>query len=166
MRRRALWLVLVVLLLPTSARAHDHNADFYFAVCYANASHLGGPQVAVATTLPYKPLSVVVDFGRNYGSHEGRDLDWTTFMGGIRWMIAPREARHIPFVQALVGGGRISTRSFSETDESVSVGGGYEYIVHHDTKSTAWGLRVAADLVKTGDDWFKRVSAGAVLRIY
>jgi hypothetical protein len=172
MRPRAFWLVPALLLFPTSALAHDHNADFFFAICYAHASHLGGTQVAFATTLPYKPLSIVGDLGRTFGSHDGDDIDWTTFMGGVRWMIAKSDWRHVPFVQVLVGGGRTNLERFSETNEAFLLGGGYEYILPTERESadeernTAWGLRVSADFVKNGDQWFKRLSGGIVLRIY
>src|SRR5688572_2186474 len=105
------WLVVVVLLLmPTTARAHDHTADFYWGLCYANASSLFGPHVSVAMTVPNvleRDLSVVGDVAAYMGTHDDLDLTRVTFMGGIRYTpTGMRLLRHVGGFHFLVGGVR------------------------------------------------------------
>jgi hypothetical protein len=166
MRIRLRWLVVVVLLLvPSAVRAHDHTADVFFSIwSYEHASNLFGLQGAYALTIPDVPhLSLVGDLAFHQGSHDDNDVTQTTYMGGIRYMFAEGHTKHVPFAHVLVGVARRSGDLPSDTDLALAVGGGYEYLPNGDQSSGGWGIRLTADYI-AGGEGFPRVSAGFVFR--
>jgi hypothetical protein len=166
MRISVRWLVAVLLLVPTPVAAHDHTADIYFAAfSYEYASNLWGIlHFTGAKTLPdHEQISFVGDFARRHGDHDETDLARTSFMGGVRYTFAEGLTRHAPFAHVMIGAVRSTADDVSETDTTVAIGGGYEFLPDGDTSSAGWGVRVSADYV-FGSGGYPRLSAGVVYR--
>ena len=178
---RRLWLVLAVLLAPTAAGAHDHFADVCFAFSDVQASALVGPRVTFAKTLPRPPsrdgvvrtLSLIADFGANWGSHDDTDVRHTLFMGGLRYTMAgDSHQQHLPFVEVLLGGvhvengerrrGRGKRADQGDADPALAIGTGYEYVMSG--SPGGWGIRVQGEYVVRPDDITPRLSVGIVKR--
>jgi hypothetical protein len=169
MRIRRLSLVVVLLLMPTPARAHDHIADFFGGGSSAYDSTLWGFHTQLGTTLPWlenKDLSAVGDLALHIGTHDGADLTRVTFLGGFRY--APsgmRLFKNIVSFHALLGGVHDADAD-SSNEFALAIGGGYEYLPKGQNPGGGhWGFRVQADYVISSGDGFPRVSAGVVYRI-
>jgi hypothetical protein len=168
MRIGRLWIVVVVLLLmPATARAHDHTADFFGGVCYANASKLFGPHVSVAITIPTlleRDLSVVGDLATFIGTHDEQELTRVTSMVGIRYTpTGMRLSKHLAAFHFLIGSVRDGGLD-SSTKWASSVGGSWEYL-RNDKSAAGFAFRAQGDYVISGGENFPRFSAGIVYRL-
>jgi hypothetical protein len=171
MRARRLSIVVVVLLLvPTVARAHDHTADFFAGFCYAYDSNLFGVQQAMAITLPKqrpgaKRVSVVFDTSAHMGEHKGEDRTRVLILGGVRYtltqLIDPH--RHLLTAHFLAGGLRDGGMTRTSGDFATAFGGGYEYLQQRDDPR-GLGFRLQFDYVVSGGADFPRISGGIVYR--
>jgi hypothetical protein len=162
MRNRLLWLAGVVLLIPSPSDGHDHTADFFFAWSYAHASHLWGPHVAAAKTLPDKRFSLVGDWALNDGARDENDSK-RTVGAGIRYMFADgTEDEHVPFAQVLIECARSRVERVQVDYFAVALGGGYDW--YWRGNDSPWGIRVAGDVVLNAGGVFPRVTGGLVIR--
>ena len=167
MRFRRLPIVVVVLLLvPTVARAHDHTADFFSAFCYAYDSNLFGVQQALSVTSPKpgnKDLSIVFDTSVHMGKHEGDSRTRVLIMGGVRYTLTQLldPDRHLVTAHFLAGGMR-DGGAVTTADPAVAFGGGYEYLKNG--TATGLGFRFQFDYVVSGGQDFPRFSGGIVYR--
>jgi hypothetical protein len=161
--RRCL-VVVVLLLIPTAARAHDHVADFFGAFCYAHASNLAGVQQSLAIALPFweKDISFVTDTSFHVGKHDGEPLTRVSYLLGLRYTpTGMQHPSHLFSVHGLVGGVRDGGLN-TNNDWAVALGGGYEYLL--DGNPEGWGFRTQVDYVISGGENFPRISGGIVFR--
>jgi hypothetical protein len=166
MRSRRLSIVVVVLLLvPTAARAHDHTADFFSAFCYAHASNLFGVQQSVAVTLPWPDnddLSFVFDTSAHMGTHDGDPRTRVAVLVGARYTFEGLiNAKNLLSVHAL-GGGVRDAGVITQADPAFAFGGGYEFL--QGGNPLGWGFRAQVDYVVSGGENFPRFSGGLVFR--
>ncbi|MGH9386289.1 MAG: hypothetical protein ACRD2N_18595 [Vicinamibacterales bacterium] len=167
MRIRRLWLVVVVLFMPTAARAHDHTADFFGGFSYADASKLWGFHTQLGTTLPWLDydLSAVGDLTIHVGTHDRADLTRVTFLGGLRYTpTKTRLLKNVVSFHALLGGVHDADAD-SSNDLALAVGVGWEYLPKGKDSAAGWGVKVQADYAFSQGESFPRVSAGVVYRI-
>lgn len=166
MRIRYAWLVLL-LLVPTTAGAHDHFADFCFGVSDAYQSHLWGPYVAVTKTIPsgtpggkLKNWGVVGDFSTHAGEHDEIDVRFTSFMGGLRYSFAhSTPGRPVPFMQALLGGVHVKTDGTGDADPALALGVGFDWRLPREHVA----VRLQGDYIVQGGAITPRISVGLVL---
>jgi hypothetical protein len=167
-RRSWLAVVLMLLLQPTLARAHDHTADLFGAFSFARASNLWGLHESLALTLPSpsnRDLSLVADLSLHIGTHDDKDLTRVTFLGGFRYTLSGRRLlKHLVSFHALAGGVHDGGPA-SGTEPALALGGGYEYLPRGSESAAGWGFRVQGDYVISGGENFPRLSAGIVYRI-
>lgn len=159
-------LVVLVLFVPTTVQAHDHVADFFGGVTYANGSNLGGLHVTFAKTIRNpgdRNLAIVGDWTIHRGSHNGDDLTRMTFAVGPRWTFDTHNG-HVPSVHVLIGGVRDDAAQ-NDTSVGVALGFSYEYLPAATRQSGAGVVyRVQTDFVASGVDKFPRLSAGIAYR--
>jgi hypothetical protein len=161
--------VVALLLLPTVAHAHDHTADFFGGISFANASTLWGLHQSLAITSPSPAnhdLSFIGDFTVHFGSHDDRDLTRVTFLGGIRY--APTGMRYFKNVVSfhLLAGGVHDGAAEGSTEPALALGAGYEFLPKGDKSASGWAIRLQGDYVIVNDrESFPRFSAGVVYRI-
>jgi hypothetical protein len=170
MRIQQPWLVLAVLLFPAAVHADDHRADRFGGFSRSGGSSLFGVHVTDAVTLPNSPkydLALLGDLSLHFGSHNGNDTARVTFLGGIRWTFAPdatRQPKHLPFVQALLGGVYTHDGVADGTEPAVGLGAGWDYVPARGGAREAWALRAQLDYIISGGEDFSRFSAGVVYR--
>ena len=168
MLSRRLWLVVVVMLIPTAGRAHDHNADYFLAGSYAKGSNIWGLHQAFAKTI--KPgdydWSVVGDLGFHFGSHDGSGVTRIAFVGGVRYTFPgnPKVHKNRLSLHALGGGVRTHEGAESDTDPALVLGAGYEFLPRGHMSAAGWAFRIQGDYVVNDRESFPRVSLGFVHR--
>lgn len=167
MRLHRVWPLLAVLLVPATARAHEHKMDLYGAFSAESGSVLVGFHTSLTAPLPttdrhqIRPLSLVGDLSVHSGSGDSRKSNILT---GIRYTFAQRaEQKHLPFVQVLVGAAETKAGAAGDWDGALALGAGVDSII--ETRSDwAWGIRTQADYIRHGGTNSARVSAGVVIR--
>ena len=171
MRIRRLWLVLVLLLVPTAARAHDHFADVCFGVSLAHESILVGPFATVSKTFKtstdskLRNVSLIGDLSTHWGSHDDIDVRRVFFMGGLRYTFAGEShQKHLPFVEVLLGGAHNDDDdgSDADADPALAIGAGYEHVMSG--SPGGWGIRVQGGYIVRPGDITPRISVGFVKR--
>lgn len=174
MRIRRPWLVLVLLLVPTIARAHNHFADVCFGVSDAHESMLVGPFVTVSKTFEtstdskLRNLSLIGDLSTHWGSHDDLDVRRVFFMGGLRYTFAgDQHQKHLPFVEVLLGGVHNKDddgngNSEGDADPALAIGAGYEHVMSG--SPYGWGIRVQGGYIVRPGDVTPRISVGLVKR--
>jgi hypothetical protein len=164
MRVRRLWLVVVVLLIPTAGRAHDHKADFFGAFSLAKGSTSKGAHEVLAVSLPMldHDLSVLFDSSFHVGSENGQRLTRIGYMIGARYTFPgqPDVHKNRFSVHGLVGGVRSHADAQVDNDPAIAVGGGWEFVLRGDKAAAGWAYRLQADYVFRSDDDFLRLSGG------
>jgi hypothetical protein len=169
MRVQRPWLSLLVLLVlvPGTARADDHKADVAAALSYGNGSTTWGPHVVAACSLPFFDynLSAVGDISAHFGSDEGSDADRVTLMGGVRYTVARpgSHSKHVPFGHVLLGAVH-SHEGGEDTDFAVAFGGGYEFVPYRSEKPRQEGVAFRVQLDYLAGAGFFRFSGGVVYR--
>ena len=171
---RRFCLLVLVLLIPASARAHFHKADAYAAVSVASGSTLVGLHATLGVPVPAGPetgqpvkadirirnLSVVGDVSVHWGSD---DVTQVNFLGGLRHTFSSStDQRSLPFVHVLLGGVRTSRAGASDTDPAVAFGAGFEHMLGD--VDSGWGFRAQLDYIVRPGDVAPRFSAGVVKR--
>ncbi len=167
MRIRRLSLVVVLLLMPTAARAHDHIADFFGGGSGGYDSTLWGLHQQLGITLPWvdRDFSAVADLSLHFGTHDGSDLTRATFLGGLRYMPSgDHRLTGLVSFHALVGNVHDAGLDSSNA-KALALGGAFEYLPKGRDTAGGWGVRVLADYVFSRGEGFARVSAGVVYRI-
>src|SRR5580704_4843461 len=110
--RRLLLLSFGLLLFPLSSRGQSVDASIGYS--YFRLGGSGGlNQNGVSGSLAYNPnkwLGIVGDFGGYHASPGGVSLNTYTFLFGPR-LTLHNPTKFSPFVQALVGGSRITVGS-------------------------------------------------------
>ena len=170
MRIRALWLFLVILLVPAIARANDHTASIFGAISFMSGSTLSGGHGQLEASWPttsrlHDYLSIIVDASVHAGSHNGESVTRAALVGGVRFS-GRVGARSVPFAQVLVGVMRSHRAAVADNDPASVVGGGYEHLLGNitSTDSQGWSVRTELDWVRAGGDNSPRFSIGAAYR--
>lgn len=172
MRLRPVWLVVMVLLVPTAARASDHTASIFGALSFASGSTLtglhGSLEVSWPTTQPFHDyVAIIVDASGYGGSHDGNDVTRTTFFVGGRGIYRIPGTNHIASGQVLLGIVRSQVAAAKDNNFASAIGGGYEYLLGDASRTSpqGWGVRFQSDYVfqNTGDG-FARASFGVIYR--
>src|SRR5215510_5789092 len=99
MRIRRLCLIVVVMLIPSTAGANDHVASFFAGYSLAGGSKLSGVQQAFDKVInkPWdKKCSIVGDLSLNIGEHNGADLTRVTYLSGVRFAIIKHKSPRNP----------------------------------------------------------------------
>jgi hypothetical protein len=175
MRVRRPWLLLVLLLLPSAARADDHTAEFYAAgFSFVPGSFLIGPHVAFGKTIELprykgfdKNLSIVGDFSTHFGPNEEEGKRVTFAVGGRVSATIRDYFKLVHSGRALVGGVYGTDRPEPETNLAFLFGYEAEWMPGRRTlEYEGWGFRAQVDwVVRKGDaENFARVSTGFVYR--
>lgn len=174
MRTRILGLVLTLLLVPAAARADDHRADAYSGFSFGNGfSKVSGLYMAFALPMPSEKaalhrLSVVGDFGAQFGRHDDTSLTQVLSMVGLRYTFARGEQSNKISAHVLVGTQYVNSSAQAENSAAFNIGMAYEFIKNPTSEKLLDGLgfRVQADLIiRTGEqDNSWRVVIGPVYR--
>jgi hypothetical protein len=152
---------------PTTASRID--AFLGYSRAHAGEARLDGWQLDGSYRLR-RSLRLVVDLSGHYGSFAQADLSQITLLAGARWASpSPRPA--LPFVEALLGGIRSTTRvvltdvSLHETNThwGAAFGAGVDYRLRH-----RWAIRAQVDLLllRAAGAWERdpRFALGVVYR--
>lgn len=185
MGTRRAWLVLLMVFLPTVARADDHWSEMSGAVSYAHLSDLTGVHVAAAVAVDRvtpaalakaaRHWSLVGDFSAHvWGKHDHVDLNQYTLGVGLRRTLA-RYAykRYVPFVQGTIGAALSRGSALDGDRGAITFGGGIDFVSRRKNSSgmlkwMGYGWRVQGDVVFpwSGEvNWYPRLSTGFVLRL-
>lgn len=162
MRIPRLWLVLVLLALPTAARAHEHKMDLYGGPSLESGSVLVGllGSVSIPIAIPetdVRHLSVVADVSAHWGTNDRRQ---STVMAGLRYSFAATtEQRHLPFAHVMIGAAETSNRISGDWGFGAALGGGVESVIWGDGESGS-GVRAQADFIVRPGDNSARVTVG------
>ena len=163
--RKRLCFVLVLLLGPTAAEAHDHIADFFVGYCHAAASKLPGVQFTVAKTFPAeRKVTIFGDFNFNGGEHESVDIKRFVYLGGVRFTPAKKNWPVAPSIHISAGSVVDNDGPQEGAKGALSFGGALDYMVGHHAKGL--GARFQLDYVVNGGDNYARYSVGLVYRIH
>ena len=163
-------LLLVTLLVPAVAHAHDHFADVYGAPSHQNSSKLVGFHVTFSKTIPepagattaVRRLSFLGDFSPHW-SVDSSDKWRINLAAGVRYTFAKNpDQKHLTFVHVLMGLSHVNTAGVGDTDPVVGFGGGYEYVFRD--SPAGMGVRGQLDYIVRGGEVSPRVSLGIVLR--
>lgn len=170
MRIRALWFVVVLLLIPAIARANDHTASIFGGISFMSGSTLSGGHGQLEVSWPtssyvHDYLSIIVDASVHGGTHDGASVTRATFVGGVR-LSGRVGAKSVPFAQVLVGVMRSQRAAAAGNDPASVVGAGYEHLLGDTTTtdSRGWSLRTELGWVRAGGDNSPRFSIGAAYR--
>ena len=162
--RKRLCFVLVLLLGPTAAEAHDHIADFFVGYCYAAASSLHGVQFGVAKTFPAeRKVTIFGDFNFNGGEHENVDVKRFVYLGGIRYTIGKQHSTFAPSIHISAGSVVDNAGPQEGAKGALSFGGALDYMFVHLPKG--WGARFPAGLCHQRRRELRKYSGGLVYRI-
>lgn len=111
--------------IPSRAQSVDASVSYsYFRLGGSNGINQNG----VSGSLAYNPnrwLGLVGDFGAYHASPGGISLNTYTYLFGPRLTLR-NPVKINPFVQALVGGSRLSSGGASSNQFAFSVGGGVD----------------------------------------
>ncbi|HEY6945128.1 MAG TPA: hypothetical protein VI431_08300 [Candidatus Acidoferrum sp.] len=116
---------LVLFAIPSHAQSADASIGYsYFRLGNSNGLNENGVSGSVAVYHHW--FGLAGDFGVYHASPAGVGTNTYTFLAGPRLM-AKNPTKINPFVQALVGGSRLTASGFpSVTDFAFSVGGGVD----------------------------------------
>ncbi len=146
--------------IPSRAQSVDASISYsYFRLGGSNGINQNG----VSGSLAYNPnrwLGLVGDFGAYHASPGGVSLNTYTYLFGPRLTLR-NPVKINPFVQALVGGSRLSGGGFSSNQFAFSVGGGVDlgfaphlairpqvdYVGLHNSGNTVNSTRVSVGIV-------------------
>src|SRR5688500_16979026 len=164
MRLRPLCVVVLILLLvPTAARAHGHVWDVAFGPTSAQGSSLWGARVSLGVTnkVPTnKNLSWLVDIS---DFRDGkRDITQFSQLGGPRYVLldTPKQTLSLHVLSGIVHTDRGAT---SNTSVPVTVGGSYEWVPRGATAGFAMRVQVDRSFVPEKNvKGYWQVSAGLV----
>ena len=124
-------LALALFFFAVPSRAQKVDASIGYSYLRLGGSG-GANQNGVSGSVAYNPnrwLGIVGDFGVYHGSPGGISLNTYTFLAGPRFSVR-NPGKFVPFVQALVGGSRLSASfggsSGSSNQFAFSVGGGVD----------------------------------------
>ena len=169
--RHAMWLALLVSIVPAAALAQDTpKADVFggYSLTRSEDTNLHGFEASLALNLGGS-FGVVVDLSGHFATVDGIDVSRTFFLAGPR--LARRGDDLTIYGQVLVGGVRTSAGvevlgvniSEQSTDLAGTVGGGVDFRV-----AGNWGVRLQGELaVIRGDGKTStepRASLGIVYR--
>jgi hypothetical protein len=157
--------VLMSLLVPTAAQAHDHVWDFSFGPAAATGSRLWGGRFSIGLTnkVPAnKDLSWLIDVTNVKGKDGTDDIVQLSYLGGVRYAILGNRQtdKSVVLVHGLVGRFYKQTGATGVGEWSATVGGAFEQVLTH-----GWAARVQVEhsFVKNVKG-YTQVSLGAVKR--
>jgi len=120
-----LGLELFLFAIPSRAQSVDVSGSYsYFRLGNSNGVNQNGASGSIAYN-PNRWLGLVGDFGAYHASPGGVSLNTYTYLFGPRLTLR-NPAKINPFVQALVGGSRVSGGGLSSNQFAFSVGGGVD----------------------------------------
>ena len=120
-----LFLALPVFAIPSRAQSVDASLSYsYFRLGGSGGLNQNGVSGSVAYN-PNRWLGIVGDFGGYHASPGGASLNTYTYLVGPR-LTFRNPTKINPFVQALIGGSRITGGGGSSNQLAYSVGGGVD----------------------------------------
>jgi hypothetical protein len=162
--------VLIYLLVPTTALASDHVASLFGAFSFLTGSTLKGGHSTLEISWPrpdrvHDRLGIVVDMAVYGGQNDASEtVTKSTLMGGLRGIYRRGgTARPVLFAHALVGGYRSQAGVAADHGFAVSAGGGFDVLIG-DTAVAGWALRNQYDWVRVAGTNSFRGSLGFLYR--
>lgn len=162
--------VMMFLLVPTTALASDHVASIYGGYSALFASRHNGLQfgleVSWPTTAPiHDHLGILVDAGVHGGTDAtGNRFTKTALMVGLRGLYkVPRAPRLVLFAHGLIGGHRSQIGAAVDDGWAGGAGGGFDVLIGGTTYN-GWAFRSQFDWVRVAGVNSPRGSMGAVFR--
>jgi hypothetical protein len=165
MQIRRFWLVLVAVLLPAAAQAHEHRMDLFGGFAIQSGSVLAGLHTTVAVQVPRDEREIRrVGWLVDASLHSDFDGERkSNVLSGIRYTFAQAaDQKVLPFVQLLLGTAESKDHGGSDWDGAVAIGVGVERIVRGSVES-GYGVRGQADFIVSGDSG-ARLSFGIMKR--
>lgn len=172
MRLRPLCVVLMLVLVPTTAQANDHVASIFGALSMLTGStHLGGHgsvEVALPIAHPiHDDLGLLVDSSVHGGTDDGTSITKATLMFGLRGLRRPH-ARLILFAHFLGGFHRSQIGAAVDNGLAGGAGAGLDILLGvagrtprpGTTGDPGWMFRAQADWVRVAGENSARVSFG------
>ena len=169
MRLRPLCVVvLMILVVPTAAQAHDHVWDFSFGAATASGSRLWGGRFALGLTnkVPAnKDLSWLIDVTNVKGKDGADDIVLLSYLGGLRYAVLGNRQTDQNVLMVHGIGGRVykQTGTTGAGEWAVTVGAAYERLIRG-----GWASRVQIErsFVTNGVKSYTQISLAAVKRFH
>ena len=163
--------VLLLLLVPATARANDHVASIFggFGMLTGSAHRGGHGSLEVALPFGDHGLGVLVDSSVHGGTDAGVDVTKATLLFGLRGLY--RHRRLILFAHAMVGMHRSHIGGQANNGGAGGAGGGFDVVLNNAGSSATpggpgWIFRNQYDWVKVAGKNSLRASAGIGYRFH
>lgn len=166
---RPLGVVLMVLLVPTTARANDHVASIFGAFSMLSGSTHSGGQGTLEVSWPtqhniHHYMAVLVDTSVHGGTDDaGNTVTKATILIGLRGLYRIPNQRLVVFAHGLVGGHRSQIAATADNGWAGGAGGGFDVLIGNTTLS-GFALRNQYDWVRVAGENSLRVSIGFAYR--
>jgi hypothetical protein len=162
--------VLMVLLVPATARASDHVASIFGGYSALFASRENGFNLGLEVSWPttnaiHDHLGILVD-GGSHGETDahGNKVTKKALLFGLRAIYKiPQAPRLVLFAHGLIGRHWSKTGTFVDDGWAGGTGGGLDVLLF-DTSRAGWAGRAQLDFVRIAGDTSPRLSTGVVFR--
>ena len=160
--------VLMLLLVPTTAQAHLHRWDISPAAATADGSRLWGGRVSIGLTNPApriktkRPFSWLIDVTNLKDREPSQDKTLIALLGGPRYSIGTDH--HVLMLHGLAGFVDKHEGATGRTDFATTAGAAYEWVL---SDTYGWGARLQVEhsfIPKSGVKGYTQFSLGAVKR--
>jgi hypothetical protein len=145
MRHLSAWLILIALLFPTAAQAHDHRWDFSLAAASATGSRLWGGRYSVGLTKTIKEkkyFSVLFDVTNVKGHDDEHDQDiiQNSYLGGGRVALPRVSGEHfVVMLHGIAGGAYKQKGDTGDLNLALTAGAAVEWVPEG---AKGWAARV------------------------
>src|SRR5688572_7976171 len=171
MRHLSAWLIIIALLFPTVAQAHDHRWDFSLAAASATGSHLWGGRYSVGLTKKInekKYFSVLFDV-TNVKAHDDehdQDIIQNSYLGGGRFAIPRISGDHFVVMLHGIGGGVYKqTGATGHLKLALMTGAAFEWVPGGDDSTWAARFQIEQSFLPYNDaKGYTQMSIGVVKR--
>jgi len=147
MRHLSAWLIIIALLFPSVAQAHDHRWDFSFAAATATGSRLWGGRYTVGLTKEIqrkRNLSWLFDVTNVKGEDNAEDIIQTSYLGGARYAIPRISGDHFVVMLHGIGGGVYKQKSATgDLNLALTAGAAFEWVPRG--TPDGWAARVTIE---------------------
>ncbi len=169
MRHLPAWLILIAVLFPSVAQAHDHRWDFSFSAATATGSRLWGGRYTVGLTKEIqrkRNLSWLLDVTNVHGDDDTQDITQLAYLGGARYAIPRISGEH--FVVMLHGmSGMVYKQkgAIGDANLAVTTGAAIEWVPGGNAAGWAARVQIEQSFLPDKDvKGFTQISFGVVKR--